>query len=893
MKEEARAAAPEPAVEIDLLRALSGLSRDVGFRYRAAPAPGFTYVSPSVTAVSGYTPAALCADPDLAVRLVHPEDRNLVEAVLAGRQAPPEPFRVRWQRKDGQVIWIELRTTPFSLPDGTVGVDGVARVITREIGLEAEVREAEQRFRAVFDHAPVAIAIVRRDRIVDANAAFLTMFGLADRADAVGRPLSERIPSFSHATGRGHAARRSDHGPIPTLGESTGLRADGRELPIRIVRERIVLPEGPATLVEVRDLADERAAPARLEDALGRLGAIVAASPLPIFTIDSEGRIKSWNAAAERVFGWSADEVLGRPNPTVPPELEDEYRANIAAVLDGGQLAGSFRRRRRDGSPIEIALWTAALRSGGHAPIEILSIAEDVTERSRAERALRASEERFRSLLDASPAAVVLVDRAGRIVLASPRVREFFGYAPTELEGQEVGVLIPDGARAQHAAQLTDFVDHSGVRPLGHGRHLSARRRDGTTFPAEIALTSMRGAEGELYGMATIVDITHREQLEAQLRRAQRFESIGQLAGGIAHDFNNLVTAINGYTELAAGELDDPDRLRADLAQIREAGDRAARLTWQLLAFARRQVLEPVALNLNEVVMELRPILIRLLREDIELTMALDPALGTVMADRSQLEQVIVNLVVNARDAMPDGGRLLIETANVDLDTAYAATHHSATPGAYIQLVISDTGIGMDADTLSRVFEPFFTTKGPDQGSGLGLATVYGIVKQSGGNIWPYSEPGAGSAFKIYLPRSEAVAQASPNQTDAEGTFAGSETVLLVEDDVAVRSFARSILERHGYRVLEAADAREALGIASGEVGSIDLLITDVIMPRMHGTELAAQLREVHPTLPVLYTSGYTEGGAFQERRGDDSTFLSKPFSGTMLVHKVREALGG
>lgn len=892
MKRATRAqASPGRSAESGLFRALAEQSRDVVFRYRVAPSAGFTYVSPSLTQVSGYTPEELYADSTLAIDLVHPDDRPLLEAVLGGRQAPPDPFRLRWRRKDGQAVWVELRTSPYTLPDGSIGLDGVARDITREIALETDLRQTEQRFRALFDQSPLATAISRSGHIVDVNQTFVATFRLADRADAIGSALIERIVPAARADRQQNTARRAVEQPIAGESESTGLRADGSEFPVRVIAGDITLPDGLATLAYVRDLTQERAARAHLVDTVRRLEATVTASPLPIFTIDLDGRIASWNEAAERVFGWSAAEVIGRPNPTVPPDLEPEYRANIATVVAGGQLTGSFRRRRRDGEPIEVKIWTALLRGADPTTIEILSIAEDVTQRSRAERALRASEERFRSLLEASPAAIVVVDQAGRIVLASPRVRDFFGYEPADLEGQDLATLVPDGFREQHAAQLTGYLDQPVARPLGHGRNLTGRRRDGAIFPAEIGLTPWRDPEGQRYVMATIVDITRREQLAAQLHQALKFDSVGQLAGGIAHDFNNLVMVINGFAELASAEVDSPDRLRDDLTKIREAGDRAASLTRQLLAFARRQVLEPVALDINAVVADLRPMLTRSLGEDIELVTALDPALGSVMADRSQLEQVIVNLALNARDAMPDGGRLLIETANTELDAAYAANHLSVVPGRYVTLVIGDTGVGMDADTLSRAFEPFFTTKGPDRGTGLGLATVYGIVKQSGGNVWAYSEPGAGSTFKIYLPRADGAPAPAPSVTDARDALVGSETVLLVEDDAAVRAFARSTLEHRGYRVLEADDARRALLVAAGETRPIDLLITDVVMPGMRGTELAAQLRETRPTLPVLYTSGYTENGAFRESRGDGSAFLAKPFSGTALARKVRETL--
>lgn len=392
------------------------------------------------------------------------------------------------------------------------------------------------------------------------------------------------------------------------------------------------------------------------------------------------------------------------------------------------------------------------------------------------------------------------------------------------------------------------------------------------------------------------IDITVQKQLEEQFHQAQRMESIGGLAGGIAHDFNNLLSAILGFSnllldEITAGEVPDRIRLKSDLEEIRKAGDRAAALTSQLLAFSRKQIIQPTILNVNAVVENLEPMLQRLIGEDIELTPRLSSDLRSTRADIAQLEQVIMNLIVNARDAMPTGGKITIETANVELDDTYARTHIAAVPGAYVMLAVSDTGIGMSPETQARIFEPFFTTKPKGRGTGLGLATIYGIVKQNHGNIWVYSEPGKGATFKIYLPLVDAPPE-SAMTGDQPSIRAGHETVLLVEDNEQVRTLARTVLTRNGYTVIEAADAEETLRVVAQHGGPPDLLLTDVVMPGTSGRLLAQRLSEEYPDLNVLYMSGYTDDAIVHHGvLAPGVAFLQKPFTPATLTRAVREVL--
>ncbi len=418
------------------------------------------------------------------------------------------------------------------------------------------------------------------------------------------------------------------------------------------------------------------------------------------------------------------------------------------------------------------------------------------------------------------------------------------------------------------------------------------RTRKGDYRVGEFAATPQY-REGQLAGILGICrDVTERLSLEQQLRQAQKMEAVGRLAGGVAHDFNNILTAITGYADLLLEDLGTTDRRRDDIAEIRKAAERAAGLTRQLLAFSRQQVMQVRVLDLNDVVADTQNMLGRLLGEDIALVTRLDPALGAVKADPGQLEQVIMNLAVNARDAMPGGGKLTIETANAELDDTYVREHFPARPGSYVMLAVSDTGTGMSDEVQSHLFEPFFTTKEKGKGTGLGLATVYGIVKQSGGYIWVYTEPGHGTTFKIYLPRVAGAPAQRASGPKASPVGAGTETVLLAEDEAAVRAVARHALERQGYTVLEASSGEAALDLAERHSGRIHLLLTDVIMPGMNGRALALRLSELRPDLRVVYMSGYTEEAITRHGVLEPGlTYVQKPFTPEGLARKVREVL--
>jgi two-component system cell cycle sensor histidine kinase/response regulator CckA len=508
-------------------------------------------------------------------------------------------------------------------------------------------------------------------------------------------------------------------------------------------------------------------------------------------------------------------------------------------------------------------------------------------ERSRTTAALAASEERFTGVLDAAPTAMIVIDRAGSIVLVNDHALGDFGYSRDELVGRPVEMLLPEAQRRIHPRHREGYYADPRAREMGVGLDLNGCRRDGSLFPVEVGLSSYV-SEGELFVIAAVHDISSRRELEAQLRQSLKMEAIGRLAGGVAHDFNNLLTAMNGYADLVLTELPADDPVRSDVEEIRRAGERAAALTSQLLAFGRRRVGTPQVLGMDEVVAEFEQMLRRLVGEDIEFVVRLEGLGARVKADPSQLQQVLLNLVVNARDAMPEGGQLTIATAPLDVDLASAAEHPGVPEGRWAQLIVQDTGTGMDSKTQARVFEPFFTTKPAGQGTGLGLATVYGIVGAVGGQISFVSQPGVGTTFRVYLPRTgEAPTTRTETHVSADG---GTERILLVEDEPAVRALVSQVLSGRGYQLLVAEDVHDALRIAAEQ--PFDMIVTDVVMPGLRGPDLVRQVLAIRPDVRVLFMSGYAdedlpEAGLLEA----GAAFLQKPFSADELARRIRTIL--
>ena len=604
-----------------------------------------------------------------------------------------------------------------------------------------------------------------------------------------------------------------------------------------------------------------------------------------ILTLDDEGRVVECNRAAETIFGLPAGQAPGMLLDALTPALRDQRGRTLAQALattDGGLVGRRVETtgRRTDGSEFPLELALTPLQSGARRVY--VAFLRDITDRRRAEDALKANARQFRSLFEAAMDAMVVVDDEGRYVEANAAACALFGIPRAELLGHRLG---------SHARADFDFDGTwSALRRDGRARgEMAVLRPDGQAREVEFTVTAdfLPGSH-----LAVLRDVTEGRQLEAQFRHAQKMEPLGRLAGGVAHDFNNLLNVIAGYAQLLARGLAEGSPARQRTDHILSATERAASLTRQLLAFSRRQVLQPRVFDLNVGVSETARLLGRLIGENIKVVLRLDPQLGRVKADPSQVDQVLMNLAVNARDAMPHGGALTVETRNAELDETYAREHLGARPGSYVLLEVTDTGVGMDATTQRHIFEPFFTTKPKGKGTGLGLATVYGVVKQSGGYIWVQSQPGRGTRFQIFLPRvDEPVAPVAVPGTAA--TLArGGETVLLVEDEDLLRRMTREVLETSGYHVLEAANAHEAQRVSLSYPGTISVLLTDVVMPGLTGPDLARQLAPQRPRMKVLYVSGYPDDASIPHVCPADGTdFLQKPFAPSALEQRLRALL--
>ena len=610
-------------------------------------------------------------------------------------------------------------------------------------------------------------------------------------------------------------------------------------------------------------------------------------NPHPMWVFDVKSLdILEVNEAAVLHYGYSRSDFLSMAILDIrPPEDIPAVRQAVNARVSGSQDAERWKHRKRDGTVIDVEITGHDLSFHGRQAV--LAQARDITERLRSEEKLRQSEERFSKAFRSSPLAITISTRAeGRYVDANEAFLRMIGLRWEEVVGFTSAELniwaFPEDRR-----RILEVLDRDG-RVSAMGTVFNSRVSGERNIQLSVEPIQLDGIPCIL---VITNDVTEAQRLEEQFRQAQKMEAVGRLAGGVAHDFNNMLSVIIGFCDLAR-DRESQERMVGDVVQIKKAAQRAAVLTRQLLAFSRRQVLLHRVLNLNNVVKEISPMALRVIAEDISLDFVPAPSLGSVKADLAQIEQVLMNLVVNARDAMPHGGKIFIETANVELDETYSKTHQPLEPGPYVLLSVSDTGCGMDAKTMSRIFEPFYTTKPLGEGTGLGLSMVYGVIQQSGGHILVYSEPGQGTTFKIYLPRIEEVAELQPRATPEKTLANGAETVLLVEDDEALREVTIELLEGQGYRVLGAKGGPEAIAMSKAHGTTIHLLLTDIVMPDMSGPVLAAQIRESRPELKVVYMSGYT--GNLIGHYGvlaAGSAFIQKPFTKQTILSELRKVL--
>jgi PAS domain S-box-containing protein len=793
------------------------------------------------------------------------------------------------RRKDGT-------TFPVDISLGTT-IEGGAKAVAvtiRDVRARERAEERSRLYESLLEAAPDAILVVDAGGLIRVtNRQVQTLFGY-EPGELVGKSIDMLVPERireQHPFHRAKYVRDAETRPMGAGLELSARRKDGTEFPVDISLSAIETSEGVLVSAAVRDITDRKL----VEDRNRLFQSLLEAAPDAIVVIDGQGRIRLVNRQLEETFGYARTELLGQPVEILIPEsargrhpmhragyLRDPRNRPMGAGL---QLAG----RRKDGTefPVDISLSAIDTAEG-----RLVSAAvRDVTDLKRAE-----ARNRLAAIVDSSADAIIGKTLDGAITSWNPAAERLYGWPAAEAIGKDIGIIFPPDRMREREEILARLRKGERIESLETTR----MRRDGSLMTHLVSISPVRDQNGTIVGAASIgrdisdnvAAASQQERLERELQQAQRLESVGQLAGGIAHDFNNLIAVIMNYATFVSDELEDRPALREDVDEIRRAAERAATLTRQLLIFSRREVARPEILDLNSVVGDMRKLLLRTIGEHIELVTSPAPEVWSVLADRGQIEQVIMNLAVNARDAMGLGGKLVIKTENAELDEEFVASHVDLRAGSYVRLTVADTGQGMTAEVADRAFEPFFTTKPKGQGTGLGLATVYGIVSQARGRVGLYSEPGRGTTVSVLLPAAETqAAQPEPGGTADEVAGRG-ESVLLVEDEIAVRAAARRILSRGGYVVIEAMTPSEAITLSADRSRRIDLVLTDVVMPEMSGMDLVARLHQTRPDLPVLYMSGYPQDViAHQGLVTGDVRLLEKPFTRRALLAAARAAL--
>jgi two-component system, cell cycle sensor histidine kinase and response regulator CckA len=842
------------------------------------------FVGPGIEALAGVRPEDVVADASTFFAAIDERDVDAVRSSLAASAASGSPWRqvFRIGTADPNLTWVECHAIPGREPDGATLWHGLLSDVTDRVEADARLREQAE----LLDLSSDAVFVRAADgeRLTLWSSGAQRMYGYS-ADDALGR-ASDELLETSWPVDRA-AVRDSLERTGRWEGELVHRTADGRELVV-LSRQALQRDDSgtPRWILETNtDITQRKQREAALLAADARWHAVAENLPgASLLIFDDELRYIEARGQGLRALAGGASDIIGARagfgvEHDVAGVLETAYRDALEGRESEFEVAADDRVFYGRTVPLDL----------GDSKRRGMALFIDITERAAAERRRQRSEERFRTVLESAPDPILGVDGDGSIVFASPRVRTVLGYEPDELVGRPIEMLVPERLRGDHVGHRAAFARSPSTRSMGGGRELFAQRKDGAEIPVEVSLGVVDSA-----GLTTaiLVDITERRQLEDQLRQSQKLEAVGQLAGGVAHDFNNLLMVISGYCAAAQEEIAGGPG-SSDLGEVQRAAERASQLTGQLLAFSRRQVLTPVQLNLSVVATELMPMLRRLIAEDVEIVLHAEPDVPPVLGDRGQIEQIIVNLAINARDAMPTGGTLTIETRTIDLDDQYAAQHLDVEPGRYVRLSVTDTGSGIDPETAAHIFEPFFTTKAVGQGTGLGLATVHGIVSQTGGQVRVYSEPGLGASFKVYLPPSDAPVAAEVSVDAAARTGSeGTGRVLVCEDEPLVRRLVERILKRHGYAVIIAATPEDALELAGGAAEPIDMLVSDVIMPGMTGPDLAERVAALQPDIRTLFMSGYTAETI--TGRGNlpiGSAFLEKPFDGDALLRAVHDLL--
>ncbi|MGH3034101.1 MAG: PAS domain S-box protein, partial [Gaiellaceae bacterium] len=936
------------AVRVSEERFRTLVSNVPGVIFRALLLEGrwqFEFISDAIEELSGY-PAEEFLEPEHPrsfSSLVHPNDFPAVQEAFedAARGGTAYALEYRIVHRDGNVRWVLERGLGIPQPDGTRVLDSALFDITEQKAAEEE----RARLAAIVEFSDDAIMSATLDGNIESwNRGAEELYGYSAE-EALGRPISILAPSdrpdepAELLAEIRNGERTSHHETVRTRkdgtkvdvslttspihdasGEITGASAIARDITER-KRAEEALQQKTALLELLQDIAETANGSSTVEEALQAcLDRVCAHTGWPVGHVylpaeDTEDLVPTsiWHLGdadafdAFRVVSEAIrfvpgvglpGRVLASGKPLWLTDVSKDQNFPRARWAEEAGLRAGFAFPVLTGTEVAAVLeffWTEAVEPD----LQLLAVVGHigtqlgrVVERARAEAALRQSAEHHRSIIETANDAFVAMDRHGAITDWNRRAEHTFGWSRDEVIGLPLAqTIITPEYRDALKEGIAHFLATGEATVLEKPLELTALHRDGREFPIELKIWPVLAGRGYRFN-AFVRDVTERRSLEEQLRQSQKMEAVGTLAGGVAHDFNNLLTAIGGYSELLLAELESDDVSRKRVEEIKRAAERAASLTSQLLAFSRKQIVQPTALDLNAVVADTEKMLRRLIGEHIELVTSPAEELGHVRADRGQLEQVIVNLAVNARDAMPGGGRLTIATASVDLDEV-SARQHGVDLGTYVELAVTDTGCGMDDKVQAHVFEPFFTTKEQGKGTGLGLATVYGIIQGSGGYITVESTPGGGTTFALYLPVTQEPTELGPAPSE-NGSPRGAETVLLVEDEDVVRDLVCEILRLQGYAVLPARGGEEALEICGRHEGSIQVLLTDLVMPDMSGRDLAERVSSLRPDAKVIYMSGYTNDAIVHHGvRDAEVAFLQKPFTSDELAHKLREVLEG
>jgi PAS domain S-box-containing protein len=856
---------------------------------------GAAIVSPEYATMMGYDPATFEETNDKWIARLHPDDVQRVASVYRDYIAGEIPeYRVEFRQYTADSRWkwiLSLGSVVERDASGTpLRMLGTHTDITERKEAEQALREGEQRYRELFEANPHPMWVYDLETLafLAVNDAAVQKYGYTTDEflrltlkDI--RPPAE-VPALLNNIERDSATSQSS-------GPWRHRVKDGREILVEITSHALPFAGRPARVVMANDITARVAA----EREVRQLSQAVEHSPASVVITDRQGRIEYVNPKFTRVTGYSRAEAIGQTSRLLKSGemTQDAYRRLWQTISSGGTWQGEFHNRKKSGELYwEYASISPIIDAGGEIT-HFVAVKEDITERKEAQLALQQSEEKFREFFMTSRDCVFITTPAGAFIDFNDAALPLFGFdRRTDLARQRIQDLYASPAERENLMQMIRAQGYVQDHPV------TLRRASGTLVDVLVTVSSLRNPGGSVRAMVgTVRDISERkradedrQRLEAQLQQAQKMDAVGRLAGGVAHDFNNMLNVIIGYSDMLVERLPADDPTLDDLREIRHAATRSADLTGQLLAFARRQTVAPKVLDLNVVIGERAKMLRRLIGEEIGFSVVPGADLWAVSIDPSQLDQILANLSVNSRDAIGGVGSIAITTKNVHLDAAYCSQHPGFEIGDFVQLTLSDTGCGMDRETLDRIFEPFFTTKEPGKGTGLGLATIYGIVKQNGGFINVDSEPGRGTTFTIYLPRHDgatAVAQESEDRL-----LTGSETILVVEDEAQILRMCQRVLESAGYRVLAAASPVSAVVLAEQHPGPIHLLLSDVVMPDMNGKQLQARMEAVMPGLRTVFMSGYTADVVAHRGVLDAGIrFLQKPFSPRDLTRRIREAL--